>query len=172
MQATKVAILAAYQLAYSHGQGVKSALLEGKRAAFHHLQWLLADKKVASEILAVLAGSTSPTSLPSTPGEWSAGRLLYEVHTVVDAINNLPPVGEFTSRSPAAGCLLHTLVGHRGPVENLALRDGLLISGSLDETIKVWDPVTGACLRTLVEHEGDMTAVAAGGGMVYSVSWG
>jgi len=35
-----------------------------------------------------------------------------------------------------------------------------VVSGSADETLKVWDPYAGTCLRTLVGHTGEVLAVA------------
>ena len=45
--------------------------------------------------------------------------------------------------------------GHRGVVQCLALSpdQSMLVSGSGDSTIKVWDPIKRTCLRTLSEHD-------------------
>ena len=53
----------------------------------------------------------------------------------------------------------------------LAFAHGLLISGSLATTIKVWNPLTGNCLRTQVGHEGAVHDSVAGGRVAYSGSW-
>ena len=51
--------------------------------------------------------------------------------------------------------------GHRGRVVALAeTPDGLLISGSWDSTIKIWDSTTGACLRVLKGHKKEVTCLA------------
>merc|ERR1712032_305567 len=42
-----------------------------------------------------------------------------------------------------------TLEGHNDTVWGLALLDTTLYSGSVDETIKVWDLATGVCQHTL-----------------------
>jgi len=42
---------------------------------------------------------------------------------------------------------LSILVGHQGSIDCLVVKDGTLISGSNDKTIKIWDfnPVSNAC---------------------------
>lgn len=63
-----------------------------------------------------------------------------------------------------------TFTGHTGPVWALAIGDGLLMSGSSDSTIKVWDLTTSKCKRTLSGHEGIVHAVAVRGEHVISGS--
>ncbi|MEE1000646.1 MAG: hypothetical protein U0L37_01625 [Bacteroidales bacterium] len=57
---------------------------------------------------------------------------------------------------------LKTLEGHSHEVESVAYSpDGTkIISGSLDETIKIWDTNTGECLKTLMGHIGPVWSVA------------
>jgi hypothetical protein len=50
--------------------------------------------------------------------------------------------------------------GHSGPVSCLLLTSaGLVVSGSDDKTLRVWDPATGECLRRLEGHRGRVTCV-------------
>ncbi|NEO28240.1 MAG: PQQ-binding-like beta-propeller repeat protein, partial [Kamptonema sp. SIO4C4] len=59
------------------------------------------------------------------------------------------------------GGLIRTLVGHSSDVTAVAVTpEGLVISGSLDKTLKVWNIETGKELRTLIGHSSDVTAVA------------
>ena len=44
---------------------------------------------------------------------------------------------------------LRTLVGHTGGVWSSQMRDNIIISGSTDRTLKVWDAETGECIHTL-----------------------
>jgi WD40 repeat protein len=53
------------------------------------------------------------------------------------------------------------MAGHHGSVLTLiGAKDGLILSGSADGTIRVWDSATGACLRTLVGHGGYVSSLA------------
>lgn len=57
---------------------------------------------------------------------------------------------------------LKTLEGHSWDVSSVAYSpDGTkIISGSLDDTIKIWDANTGECLQTLVGHIEPVWSVA------------
>lgn len=46
-----------------------------------------------------------------------------------------------------------TLQGHTNWIECLQLKKGKLISGSWDNTIKIWNPIAGQCERTLEGHK-------------------
>ncbi len=54
------------------------------------------------------------------------------------------------------------LEGHQGGVASVAYApDGkIIVSGSLDRTLKIWNAATGAELRSLVGHQGQVLAVA------------
>lgn len=58
--------------------------------------------------------------------------------------------------------LLRTLTGHKDAVESVAISlDGrMLVSGSWDNMIKVWNLLTGKEARTLVGHTGSIRSVA------------
>ncbi|KAF8942773.1 SCF ubiquitin ligase complex subunit cdc4 [Haplosporangium gracile] len=47
------------------------------------------------------------------------------------------------------GSSLHILTGHTSMVGLLRLNDNLLVSGSADRTVKVWDPITAKLIHTL-----------------------
>jgi len=39
------------------------------------------------------------------------------------------------------------------------LQNGILVSGSLDNTIKIWNPTTGALIQTLTGHTNPVKAL-------------
>ncbi len=57
---------------------------------------------------------------------------------------------------------MHTLSGHSDHINSVAFKaDGkVLVSGSEDHSIKLWNPQTGALLHTLSRHKEDVYAVA------------
>ncbi|MBD2354613.1 hypothetical protein H6G41_08210 [Tolypothrix sp. FACHB-123] len=71
----------------------------------------------------------------------------------------LPQTANLT---PPGGSLVRTLVGHSDSVKALALTsDGkYVISGSDDNTLKVWNWQTGELLRTLNNHSSSVQALA------------
>ena len=48
---------------------------------------------------------------------------------------------------------VRTLNGHKRGIACLQYHDRLVVSGSSDNTIRLWDIECGACLRTLEGHE-------------------
>ena len=68
----------------------------------------------------------------------------------------------FSSLTPPGGPLRQILVGHTGSVEAVAfLPDGSrALSGSSDNTLRLWDLASGETLRTLEGHTSGVSAVA------------
>jgi len=63
-----------------------------------------------------------------------------------------------------------TIAGHNGPVWALHVSTNVLISGSSDTTIKVWDLATFKCKQTLSGHDGIVHALAVIGNKLFSGS--
>ena len=56
---------------------------------------------------------------------------------------------------------MKTLEGHTGYVACISvLPDGRIVSGSLDDPIRIWDTETGACLKTLEGHTRYVTCIS------------
>ncbi|MBL8692598.1 MAG: WD40 repeat domain-containing protein [Planctomycetes bacterium] len=53
---------------------------------------------------------------------------------------------------------LHELRGHTGPILACAVKDGILVTGSADRTLRVWSE-SGELLRTLTQHSGAVNAL-------------
>ncbi len=71
-------------------------------------------------------------------------------------ISFTPTIKDGAAQDPIA------LRGHTGKVLSLAFspRNGnLLVSASLDRTIKVWNVANGRCVNTLTEHKGAVNCV-------------
>ena len=68
------------------------------------------------------------------------------------------------SLTPAGGPLQQILTGHTGPVRAVAVAElegrPVVVSGSEDHTVRIWEPTTGRELHTLEGHTGPVTAVA------------
>lgn len=62
-----------------------------------------------------------------------------------------PCVKRVTKENVSFQCL-RTLVGHTGGVWSSQMRDNIIISGSTDRTLKVWNAETGECIHTLYGH--------------------
>ena len=61
-----------------------------------------------------------------------------------------------------SGNCLHTLLGHSGSVNSVAISPNgkIIASGSEDKTIKIWNLNTGTLLRTLTEHSWSVYSIA------------
>jgi WD40 repeat protein len=56
---------------------------------------------------------------------------------------------------------LHVLSGHGAPITSVVVADdGRVITGSVDSSVRVWDPATGAALFVLTDQEQKVLAVA------------
>lgn len=71
------------------------------------------------------------------------------------------------------------LGSHGGPVHGIAFHEdmgtgGLLFTGAVDRSIKVWDPwvrdVKDSCIQTIVGHGGTINSLCTGPGCVISTS--
>jgi WD40 repeat protein len=63
--------------------------------------------------------------------------------------------------NPRNGAHLGKLTGHTGTIQCVAaLKDGKILTGSSDRTIKVWDVATRTCIRTFSGHSHWVSAVA------------
>ncbi|CAM9812711.1 unnamed protein product [Ectocarpus sp. 6 AP-2014] len=66
-----------------------------------------------------------------------------------------------------------TLLGHNAPISSLSwTSEGLLLSGSWDETAKAWDLETATCKWTLGGHENNVCVLGLGSGSVATGSTG
>ena len=64
-----------------------------------------------------------------------------------------------------------TLAGHTHYVQSVCEVGGMLASGSLDKTVKLWDVRSGTCVKTLAGHTYAVYSVCEVGGMLASASW-
>lgn len=59
----------------------------------------------------------------------------------------LPQVWDLNAESENAGRFVRTLKGHTLAVTSLLVEHGMLLSGSDDGTVKLWDAESGAFIR-------------------------
>jgi phospholipase A-2-activating protein len=71
------------------------------------------------------------------------------------------------------GTLVRTLVGHEHGVISLDWSAaGLLISGSWDQTARVWNIADGTCVQTLPDHENGVNVLGLPNGNIVTASTG
>ena len=63
------------------------------------------------------------------------------------------------------------LEGHIDYVNSVFAKDNLIISGSGDKTIKIWDINSGSCLKTLEGHTDWINSVFVKDNLAISCSW-
>ncbi len=130
---------------------VERALRQGAHVLSHQGQGWSGLEQLPSQLLARLPCSTAVETD-------KAGQGLRD-----QAITQLQKSGapcSLTASLLASGALLRTLSGHGDTVTALAvLPDGLLASGSHDQTIKLWDPETGHLAATLEGHSSWVNAL-------------
>jgi len=68
-----------------------------------------------------------------------------------------------TGSVKAVAACIHIFKGHTSFVKAVALSGGLALSGSADNTVKLWEVSTGRCLRSFEGHTDSMSAVALSG---------
>ncbi|NEQ12491.1 MAG: WD40 repeat domain-containing protein [Moorea sp. SIO3E2] len=109
--------------------------------------------------------SQDPTQLA---GQLSGRLLDFDTPDIQRLLQQIPQTETTCLRSltatlnPPTGPLLSTLSGHGDSVNSIAVTpdDTMVISGSSDHTVKVWDVNTGAEIRTLTGHTSPVNAVA------------
>ena len=62
------------------------------------------------------------------------------------------------------------LEGHTSSIWSIAIKDNLIISGSSDEKIKIWDIYSGECIKTLEGHTDSVISVAIKDNLIISGS--
>jgi len=102
----------------------------------------------------IMAPSTKPvdtTSEPSPP----------PTTPVVDTLKQEERVPNLSLPNPKIS-LVNTLLGHTSSVRSLAISpdNTTIVSGSYDNTIKVWDLATGQLKATLTGHSSEIESVA------------
>lgn len=78
----------------------------------------------------------------------------------IDSVSDAESVSIDFAYSPQ-GASVKTLKGHEDDVFCCAFnpQSARVVSGSFDETVRIWDVKTGKCLETLAAHSAPVTAV-------------
>ena len=72
---------------------------------------------------------------------------------------------------PSGGSLKRTLTGHTDYVLSVAVQGDYIVSGSDDDTIKIWNINDGTLVRTLTGHTSSVNSVAVQGDYIVSGSY-
>lgn len=67
--------------------------------------------------------------------------------------------------------LKQTLTDHARAVDSIAIKDDIMVSGSSDHSIKVWDLKSGKCVKTLLGHTNNVMSVVIYEKMIISGSY-
>ena len=96
------------------------------------------------------------TALPFTP----SGTELYK--TFASELDNSAKVKSMNTREEEWSPCLQVIVGHSDCVQSVSFSpDGTrIVSGSMDNTVRLWDAVTGAHLQTLKGHSDEVQSVS------------
>lgn len=80
---------------------------------------------------------------------------------VLKSLPSPPPPNSKDRESEEGDRCVRTLRGHTSFVfcVNFNAQSNLLVSGSFDSTIRMWDVVTGRCLRCIKAHDAPVTAL-------------
>lgn len=111
----------------------------------HLLAQLHLERRDAASARELLTGAAA-----AAPGDRAVAEALRAVAEALRAADSQPVLG------------VRTLTGHTDSVESVVLSaDGrLAVSGSRDNTVRVWDVAAGACLHTLTGHSHWVESVA------------
>ncbi|MCT7994495.1 serine/threonine-protein kinase [Laspinema olomoucense] len=111
-----------------------------------------------------------PSQRPRNTGEiLSELARLEQIQNSPPGVHAVPPTRKIALPTPSAikptspdFTLERTLIGHQDGVWSVALspRGHILVTGSWDKTIKVWNVATGQLLRTLMGHQEAVWSVA------------
>ncbi|GBG35282.1 WD repeat-containing protein pop1, partial [Hondaea fermentalgiana] len=67
--------------------------------------------------------------------------------------------------------LLHVLKGHSASVNSVAIQGDIIVSGSWDNTVRIWNATSGEEQHVLKGHSGGVNSVAIQGDTIVSGSW-
>ncbi len=129
-----------------------------------HSQWTSADRSS-------VAGTTCPRhpiGAPCTSADRSPPLLAAQAPanpltaTALLHLCQTTPGGPWPELEQPIHSSITSLIGHANVVTSVAFSPDakLIVSGSFDNTLKLWDAVSGSCIRSFVGHTGRITSVA------------